>query len=80
MPIPPTCLVTILGDNSVPDYVQTLNYSVLLRGALIGGFNEDSMICIIRTMSKEGTGVQFSHIYMYRIIDYTCRCENCMFR
>ena len=54
MSIPPTCLVTVLGDNSVPEYVQTLNYSAILKGALIGDFDEESMICIIRTMCKEG--------------------------
>ena len=38
-----------------PEYVQTLNYSAILKGALIGDFDEESMICIIRTMCKEGS-------------------------
>ena len=53
--VPPTCLLTVVGDNSVPDYTKRLHCPVLLRGALIGVGEQESMIFIKRTMSEKGT-------------------------
>ena len=53
--VPPTCLVTVVGDNSVPDYTKRLHCPVLLRGVSTVGSEQESKIFIKRTMSEKGT-------------------------
>ena len=52
--VPPSSLMTVVGDNSVPGYVRRLHYPVKLRGAINGEKNEVE-IFVKRTMEMRGT-------------------------
>ena len=47
--------MTVVGDNSVPDYTKDLHFPILLRGASFGEESETPKIYIKRTMEERGT-------------------------
>ena len=52
--VPPTCMVDVYGDHSVPGYARRLNHPVILKGALIGSSTQEPEIFIKRTMAERG--------------------------
>ncbi len=48
--MPPSCLVSIIADKSVPGCIKRLNYPVPLKGAIVGENNRDSKLFLIREL------------------------------
>ena len=53
IPDPPTCLITVLADNTIPDTAHNLNYHVPVKG-IVCDTRKLSIIRVLETLETRG--------------------------
>ncbi len=50
--IPPFCMLTVIGEDTVPDFSKVLSYPLTLKDCVTVDDHNEPVINIIRTMTK----------------------------
>ena len=70
---PPFCMVTIIGENKVPDFSKVLSYPLTLKDCVtVDDHNEPVIINIIRTMARGIVGNNYVSVLF--LVSTNCQC------